>query len=102
MKYRQPSCASLARDYGVSTSTIQRDLDYLRNQLDTALAYSALHRGFHYTKGRYILHDLELLTLTVPFAWPRDKKKDLPCRNSAWIRLRSIGWPLILPSRIKG
>ena len=52
---RYPNCASLARDYEVSASTIQRDLDYLRYQLDAPLAYSARHRGFHYTEEEYRL-----------------------------------------------
>jgi len=52
---RFPNCSTLAAAWEVSIRTIQRDLDYLRYELDAPLAYSARHRGFHYTEEQYQL-----------------------------------------------
>ena len=52
---RFPNCSTLAEAWEVSISTIQRDLDYLRYELDAPLAYSAKHRGFYYTEEQYQL-----------------------------------------------
>ena len=50
-----PNCARLGRDYEVSSKTIQRDLDYMRYQLDAPIEYSAQHRGYYYTEANYKL-----------------------------------------------
>jgi predicted DNA-binding transcriptional regulator YafY len=52
---RYPNCRLLAEEYQVSSKTIQRDLDYMRYQLDAPIAYSARHRGYHYTEPSYKL-----------------------------------------------
>jgi predicted DNA-binding transcriptional regulator YafY len=50
-----PNCSQLAGDYEVSAKTIQRDLDYMRYQLDAPIDYSAKHRGYYYTEPNYQL-----------------------------------------------
>lgn len=45
-----PNCFSLAAEFEVSPKTIQRDIDFMRDQLRMPLAYSALERGFYYTR----------------------------------------------------
>lgn len=50
-----PNCAGLAQEYEVSAKTIQRDIDYMRNQLDAPIEYSARHRGYYYTEANYKL-----------------------------------------------
>jgi len=52
---RFPNCGSLAAGWEVSISTIQRDLDYLRYQLDAPIEYSAKDRGYFYTEEEYQL-----------------------------------------------
>ncbi len=52
---RYPNCRELADEYEVSGKTIQRDLDYMRYQLDAPIAYSAEHRGYYYTEPNYKL-----------------------------------------------
>ncbi len=52
---RYPNCGELANAYEVSRKTIQRDLDYMRYQLDAPIEYSAEHRGYHYTEPNYKL-----------------------------------------------
>lgn len=52
---KYPNCGQLAKDYEVSISTIQRDLDYMRYQLDAPIEYSAKHRGYFYTEPNFKL-----------------------------------------------
>jgi predicted DNA-binding transcriptional regulator YafY len=50
-----PNCSQLADGYEVSAKTIQRDIDYMRYQLDAPIEYSAKHRGYHYSEPSYKL-----------------------------------------------
>ncbi len=52
---RHPNCSSLAEEWEVSRKTIQRDLEYMRYQLDAPLEYSAKNRGYCYTEQQYKL-----------------------------------------------
>lgn len=48
-----PNCVTLAREWEVSEKTIQRDLDYLRNELCAPVAYDPLRHGYYYTEPNY-------------------------------------------------
>lgn len=50
-----PNYSQLAEGYEVSVKTIQRDIDYMRNQLDAPVEYSAKQRGYFYTEANYKL-----------------------------------------------
>lgn len=50
-----PNYSTLAKDYEVSAKTIQRDIDYMRDQLNAPIAYSAQHRGYYYTEASFKL-----------------------------------------------
>ncbi len=52
---RFPNRTSLAEEWETSSKTIQRDLDYMRYELDAPLEYSAKHRGYYYTEEQYQL-----------------------------------------------
>ncbi len=52
---KYPNCSSLAEEWEVSSKTIQRDLEYMRYQLDAPLEYSARHRGYCYTEENFKL-----------------------------------------------
>jgi len=52
---QHPNCSSMAEEWEVSRKTIQRDLDYMRYQLDAPVEYSAKHRGYFYTEEQYKL-----------------------------------------------
>lgn len=54
-KGKHPNSSMLARDYEVSAKTIQRDIDYMRYELDAPIEYSALRRGYYYTEANYKL-----------------------------------------------
>ena len=45
-----PNCRKLADELEVSTKTIQRDIDFMRDQLGLPIAYDQLNFGFIYTE----------------------------------------------------
>jgi proteasome accessory factor B len=50
-----PNCVALAAEWEVSEKTIQRDLDYLRDELDAPIAYDPVKHGYYYTETRFSL-----------------------------------------------
>ena len=52
---RYPNCRTLAEEWEVSRKTIQRDLDYMRYQLDAPIEYSSNKRGYYYTEQNFKL-----------------------------------------------
>jgi predicted DNA-binding transcriptional regulator YafY len=55
-----PNCSTLAREWEVSAKTIQRDLEYMREQLDAPLAYSTRKKGYYYQEEQYQLPALAI------------------------------------------
>ena len=45
---KYPNCSTLAPDFEVSTKTIQRDLDFMRDQLALPIEYDAIRHGYFY------------------------------------------------------
>ncbi len=45
-----PNCRNLAEELEVSTKTIQRDIDFMRDRLNLPIEYDQLHFGFAYTE----------------------------------------------------
>jgi proteasome accessory factor B len=45
-----PNAVSLAADLEVSTKSIHRDLEFMRDRLQLPLEYEAAHNGYHYTE----------------------------------------------------
>ena len=45
-----PNCRKLAEELEVSTKTIQRDIDFMRDRLNFPIEYDQLHFGFFYTE----------------------------------------------------
>ena len=54
------NCSSMAAEYEVSTKSILRDIDYLRNQRDAPIAYDDSRRGYYYTEEQYQLPAIDL------------------------------------------
>jgi len=52
---RYPNCSSLAAEWETSTRTIQRDIDYIKYELDAPLEYNASKRGYAYTNASWFL-----------------------------------------------
>jgi predicted DNA-binding transcriptional regulator YafY len=47
---RFPNCSNLADEFEVSYKTIQRDIDFMRDQMMLPIDYDSVRHGFHYTK----------------------------------------------------
>ncbi len=47
------NCISLSREYEVSSKSIQRDIDYLKNQCDAPIEYDSSKKGFYYSEENY-------------------------------------------------
>jgi len=57
---KYPNCSSFAADWEVSTKTIQRDIEFLKNQMNAPIEYDALHRGFYYTEPTFMLPAVQM------------------------------------------
>lgn len=63
-----PNCLTFSADWEVSQKTIQRDIDYLRDELGAPIQYDRVRKGFYYANPNWFLPSLsmsegELLTL---------------------------------------
>src|SRR5262245_28730396 len=47
---RFPNMPTLARELEVSTKSIQRDLEFMRDRLGLPLAFDCMRNGYHYTE----------------------------------------------------
>ena len=52
---RHPNASSLARELRVSTKTVQRDLDYLRDELAAPIEFDRAENGYVYSRPDYVL-----------------------------------------------
>ncbi len=50
-----PNSTSLAKEYEISTRTILRDIEFMRDMLDAPIEYDKEKRGFYYTEKNYTL-----------------------------------------------
>ena len=58
---KYPNCKGLSVDFEVSAKTIQRDIDYMRDQMQLPIDYDSVRRGFLYTKE---VKNLPMVALT--------------------------------------
>jgi predicted DNA-binding transcriptional regulator YafY len=52
---RYPNCSDLAAEWEVSPKTIQRDMDYLKYDLNAPIVYDAARHGYAYSEAQYRL-----------------------------------------------
>ncbi len=52
---KRPNCLTFAADYEVSQKTVQRDIDFLRDQCNAPVGYDRERKGFFYTNPSYML-----------------------------------------------
>ena len=52
---RHPNASSLAKELKVSTKTVQRDLDYLRDELEAPIEFDRPENGYRYSRADYVL-----------------------------------------------
>ncbi|HRJ72824.1 MAG TPA: WYL domain-containing protein [Terrimicrobiaceae bacterium] len=48
---KYPNCSELGRDFEVSTKTIQRDFEFMRDQLVLPIEYDAVRHGYFYARA---------------------------------------------------
>jgi predicted DNA-binding transcriptional regulator YafY len=59
-KQQYPNCRSLAEAWEVSPKTIQRDMDYLRDQLGAPVVYDNSRHGYAYSEPSFRLPNLNI------------------------------------------
>jgi len=57
---RYPNCLTFSVDWEVSQKTVQRDVDFLRDQLQAPIKYDRERKGFYYTDPNWFLPSLSL------------------------------------------
>ncbi len=57
---RYPNCLTFAKEWEVSQKTVQRDMDFLKDQLHAPLKYDREKKGFYYTNQNWFLPSLSL------------------------------------------
>ena len=57
---RFPNCSSFAEKWEVASKTVQRDIDFLRDQMGAPIEYDALKRGYHYTDPFFMLPSISM------------------------------------------
>ena len=55
-----PNCSSLAEEWETSTRTMQRDIDYLKYELDAPIGYDPVKHGFYYSDPTWFLPSVML------------------------------------------
>ena len=50
-----PNCSSIAEKYEVSSKTIQRDIENMKDMYDAPIEYNSSKKGFYYTEPNYYL-----------------------------------------------
>lgn len=50
---RYANCQTMAREYEVSTKSIQRDIDYLKYQCEAPIEYDSSKKGYYYTESNF-------------------------------------------------
>lgn len=55
-----PNCLTFAKAWGVSQKTVQRDIDFLRDQCGAPIAYDRDRKGFYYEKKSWWLPSVAL------------------------------------------
>ena len=55
-----PNCQALSHEFEVSYKTVQRDIDFMRDQLRLPIDYDTTRHGFHYTREVKNLPSLSL------------------------------------------
>ncbi|MCC5845541.1 MAG: WYL domain-containing protein [Verrucomicrobia bacterium] len=57
---RYPNCAQFAKKWEVSSKTIQRDIDFLRDRMGAPIEYDPHRHGYYYREETFMLPALQL------------------------------------------
>lgn len=57
---KYPNATTLSDEYEVSSRTITRDIEYMRDSLGAPIEYSSEHKGYYYTEANYFLPAIDI------------------------------------------
>lgn len=57
---KYPNATTLSDEYEVSSRTITRDIEYMRDSLGAPIEYSTEHKGYYYTEANYFLPAIDI------------------------------------------
>ncbi|HPS59114.1 MAG TPA: WYL domain-containing transcriptional regulator [Spirochaetota bacterium] len=57
---KYPNATTLSDEYEVSSRTITRDIEYIRDSLGAPIAYDTVHKGYYYTESNYFLPAIDI------------------------------------------
>ena len=55
-----PNCTALAKEWEVSAKTIQRDIEYMKYELDAPIEYESIKHGYYYTEDTFSLPSINI------------------------------------------
>lgn len=55
-----PNAASISKEYEVSSRTITRDIEYMRDSLGAPIEYDTEHKGYYYTEDNFFLPAIDM------------------------------------------
>jgi len=99
---KYPNCLTFAAEWEVTQKTIQRDIDFLRDQQGAPVAYDRVKKGFYYTDTSWMLPSLvmsegELVALLLA-ARSLDQYRGMPIGREVDTLLRKLAE--LLPDKI--
>ncbi len=56
-----PNCNSLAKEWETSAKTIQRDIEFLKWEMDAPIEYDGVRHGYYYSRPDFLLPALRIL-----------------------------------------
>lgn len=57
---KYPNATTLSEDYEVSSRTITRDIEYMRDSLGAPIEYDSVRKGYYYTEANYFLPAIDI------------------------------------------
>jgi predicted DNA-binding transcriptional regulator YafY len=55
-----PNCTTFAAEWEVTTKTVQRDIEFMKDRMGAPIEYDALKRGFYYTEPTFMLPAVQM------------------------------------------
>lgn len=55
-----PNCLTFSAEWEVTQKTVQRDIDYLRDQLGAPIEYDRIKKGYYYTNSNWFLPSVSM------------------------------------------
>lgn len=92
---KYPNCTTIAREFEVERKTIQRDIDFMRDQLKAPIEFDPKRNGYCYTEADYFLPALHITEKDL-FAFKMTKLVLKPYENTQYFGEIKRGFEKIL------